>query len=120
MSILWEQEPGDEPREASWEDRGRAAKVARFVEHLDARARAKGQCPTGDAELISRELRNLTTAEWHKLQHEVGFHRRTPPSVTTRNAVIETYEKRVDQQVFAESSFGPTEEELREQERRRR
>ena len=86
----------DTAREATWEERGRAEKVRRLVESLDAAARSQGLCPTADAEAIARSLRPLTDSQWHKIQHEAGMHRKTPPSRLTRDAVIQTYELRVD------------------------
>lgn len=79
-----------------WAAKGRAEKVAGIVSAIDAGAEGEGVNPFADAEEIARKLRGLTKAEWHKIQREAGFGRRTPPSDLTVNAVIDTYQRRVD------------------------
>lgn len=84
------------PVSVGFEERGRAEKVARIVEALDAGARESGLDPCADAEAIARKLRGLTDAEWLKVQQEAGFARKKPPSTKTQLAVIDVYWSRVD------------------------
>jgi hypothetical protein len=79
-----------------WRAIGRGEKVAKMVATIDAQARASGFDPFGDAETIARFLRTLDGPAWHGIQCATGNRRKEPPSKETTDAVVETYEKRVD------------------------
>ena len=77
---------------------GRAEKAAKIVSLVEADALASGLDAYGDAEEIARGLRERLgdDAMWLALQRRTGNPRKKPPSLETRELVVETLAKRVD------------------------
>jgi hypothetical protein len=75
-----------------YEERARAAKIARFTMAFDATVRAAGQDPTAPATAkeIVRQLTDADEARWEQLAKTLGEPQ--PPSKTTREQLIAHYQ----------------------------
>ena len=80
-------------------ERGRAEKVARIAEQVEAFAREEWVLDAhGDAEEIALRLVHATDVQWLEWQRRAGYKRKEPPSRETRTCVIERFEKRRDRE----------------------